>query len=502
VVVDNSIRSRTSRRAALRRLALAVTALTAALAGLGLTGVMSATGSSFPAATPEATCGPGARPETDIQGRVPQRDYDSGRAARGYRCNTRPVSHQGRTGGFKVLRYTDARGHTCAFYDSTLLFPKDAPFQFTSGRGLGVVVLDMDHPRRPRKTANLVTPGMDTPHESVLLNQRRGLLGAVSGNPGTAPGVLDLYDVRSSCRHPKLLSSTPTAVLGHESGWSPDGLTFYASSTGGQTLVALDLTDPTAPKPIFEQAGVNYHGMRVSADGRTLYVANIGDSSTGARFSSGGLRILDVSEIQDRKPNPQVHIIKDLSWPEHSIPQVPQPFTRNGRDYLLEVDEYANYSLTAGADQARAPVGAARIIDVTDPKQPRIVSDLRLQVHQPSAREGAEKNDPGADIPVQGYAGHYCSVPYQKNPKVVACSMILSGLRVFDISHLAEPREVAYFNKPLTTTRADNPTATGAFAMSQPAWDVKRHSIWYSDGNSGFYDVRLTNGTGRLLDRP
>ena len=71
---------------------------------------MSATGSSFPAPTPQARCGPGSRPETDIQGRVPQRDYDSGRAAKGYRCNTRQVSHQGRTGGFKVLRYTDAPG--------------------------------------------------------------------------------------------------------------------------------------------------------------------------------------------------------------------------------------------------------------------------------------------------------------------------------------------------------------------------------------------------------
>jgi len=241
--------------------------------------------------------------------------------------------------------------------------------------------------------------------------------------------------------------------------------------------------------------------MRVSADGRTLYVANIGNSGAGARFSSGGLRIIDVSEIQDREPNPQVHVIKDLTWPEHSIPQVPQPFTRNGRDYLLEVDEFANYSLTAGVDQAKAPVGAARIIDVTDPGQPTIVSDLRLQVHQPGARQGDEKNDPGAAIPVQGYAGHYCSVPYEKNPKVVACSMILSGLRVFDISHLAKPREVGYFNKPLTGTRPDNPSATGAFAMSQPAWDVKRHSIWYSDGNTGFYDVRLTNGVGKLLDR-
>ena len=76
---------------------------------LGVGNLMSATGSSFPAPTPKADCGPGARPETDIQGRVPTADYESGRAARGYLCNTRQVSHQGNTGGFKVLRYRDAR---------------------------------------------------------------------------------------------------------------------------------------------------------------------------------------------------------------------------------------------------------------------------------------------------------------------------------------------------------------------------------------------------------
>jgi hypothetical protein len=492
-----------ARPAAVRRLVVALLAVVLSVAGIGLSGVLTATGSSFPPATPEAHCGPGARPETAAQGRVPQRDYDSGRVRRGYRCNAEAVSHQGRTGGFKVLRYTDSRGHTCAFYDSTLLFPKDVAGNVlaNTGRGIGVVVLDMQDPARPRRTAMLTTPAMLTPHESVLLNTKRGLLGAVSGNPATAPGVLDLYDVRASCRHPRLLSSTPSALLGHESGWSKDGNTFYASSTGGQTLVALDVSNPAVPKPVFTQAGVNYHGLRLSPDGRRLYVANIGNGDgTGARFSNGGLRIVDVSEIQDRRPDPQVHVLSDLTWPEHSIPQVSEPFTRNGRELLLEVDEYANYDFTQ-LDQSSAPVGAARIIDVTRPRAPFVVSDLRLQVHQPEARKGPQANDPGAALPVQGYAGHYCSVPRRQDPKVVACSMILSGLRVFDIRDLRNPVEAAYFNKPLPAARLDNPTAEGAFAMSQPAWDVKRRSIWYTDGNTGFYDVRLVNGVGRLLGK-
>jgi hypothetical protein len=484
-------------RRPVRRLVAVVAALAVAGTMLGLTGTGSATGDAFPAPTPQAECGPGARPETTPrQGRVPTSDYESGRAARGYECNTEQVARHGQTGGFKVQRYRDAQGNVCAFYDSTLLFPKDT--LFNAARGLGVYVLNMNDPSRPRQTATLSSPAMDSPHESVLVNRRRGLLGAVLGNAATNAGVLDLYDIKSDCRHPELLSSTPTAVLGHESGWAPDGRTFWASSSGGQTLTAIDVSDPRVPRPVFFQSGVNYHGLRLSDDGRTMYVAEIGNPTDGS-FASGGLRILDVSEVQDREPNPQVRIISELDWPERSIPQVAEPFTRNGHPYLLEVDEFANYNFTSGQDQSDAPVGAARIIDIADPENPVVVSHLRLEVHQPAARESSQQNDPGARSPVQGYAGHYCSVPRRTDPKLVACSMILSGLRVFDISDLRSPVEVGYFNRPLTEQQPLNPTAEGAYAMSQPAWDVGRRQIWYSDGNTGFYAVRLTNGVGALL---
>lgn len=255
------------------------------MVALTLSGVMAATGRSFPAATPAAKCGPGAQPETSIQGRVPQTDYESGRAAQGYRCNTRQISHQGSTGGLKVLRYRDSKGHTCAFYDSTMLFPKD--LLFNAAEGLSVIVLDMADRRHPRQVATLTSPAMLSPHESLLLNKKRGLLGATLGNSYASVGVLDLYDVRTDCRRPRLLSSTRAARLGHESGWSRDGRTFYSASSGGQTFEAIDLTDPANPKRIFEQHGVNYHGLRLSNDGRTLYVAHIGNPA-GGRISSGG----------------------------------------------------------------------------------------------------------------------------------------------------------------------------------------------------------------------
>ena len=88
------------------------------------------------------------------------------------------MAHQGNAGGFKVQRYTDRKGHTCAYYDSTLLFPRDVASNLLSGDGLGVVVLEMNNPSRPRRTATLVTPAMLSPHESLLVNKRRGLLAA------------------------------------------------------------------------------------------------------------------------------------------------------------------------------------------------------------------------------------------------------------------------------------------------------------------------------------
>ena len=486
-----SSRPPVSRRAVAVRL-ISLCAAAGLIAG-ALTMTSSAETEPSLAAVPRADCGPGSRPETAAQGRVPSRDYRSGRAARGYTCNTKQVGRFGDSGGFKVFRYVDQGGRVCAYYDSTLLVGTDVPYN-AGQEGLGVIVLDMDDPTRPRQTDALSTVGMDSPHESLLLNERRGLLVAVSGNPGTAPGVLDVYDVSDNCRHPALRSSfTPSGILGHESGFAPDGKTFYVSSTGGQTLTAIDLADPAVPKVLAVKTDVVYHGMRLSADGNLLYVAEIG-TPEGNRYANGGLAVLDVSQVQDRETAPEMPVVSQLAWRSGSIPQVPLPITIRGHKYLLEVDEYANFTragFESGVYQADAKVGAARMIDVDDPGNPRVVSNIRLQVNQPENRRGPQQNDPGAQSPVQGYAGHYCSVPRRVNPKIAACSFIASGLRIFDIRHPRHPKEIGYFNQPQTAPDAGR---EGAYAMSQPAWDLRRGAVWYTDGNTGFYVVKLTNG--------
>ncbi len=432
-----------------------------------------------PAATPRARCGPGSLPETDLQGRVPKADYASGRAAQGYTCNAAEVSHTGTTGGFKTFRYTDRTGRVCAFYDGTLLFGT-AP---THGELGGVHVLDMSDPARPVETARLLTVAMQSPHESLALNPQRGLLAAGTGSPGTAPGLVDVYDVSQDCRNPVLQSTSPLGILGHESGFSPDGRTLWISTTAQPGVTALDVSNPKLPSIVWRSTDYTFHGMNLSASGDRLYAADLGKP---------GLTILDVSQVQARAASPVVTEVSHLTWGTVSIPQNTVPLTVKGRRYLLEFDEYARGAGSGGlAYDPSAAVGAARMIDIQDDRRPKVVGELRLQVNNPSARAGDQKDDPGAQQFVQGYAAHYCAAPRATDPGIVACSFILSGLRVFDVSDPTKPREVAYFNQPAPDGL---PLTSGAYAMSAPSFDIKNKTIWYADGDSGFYAVKLTNG--------
>lgn len=487
---------RSSRPASLRHLAVALTFVVAGGIGFAAFGLGEA--DRGPQPVPRAKCGPGSKPETSIQGRVPKADYVSGRAAKGYTCNTRLVAHQGVSGGFKTLRYTDRRGNTCAYYDSTLLVGRDVLNNLLTGDPLGVVVLDMNNPKKPKLTDTLLSPTMLSPHESLLVSQKRGLLMAEMGTAVTLPGIFEIYDIKTDCRHPKKLATRVSSLFGHESGLSRDGKTYYASGTAAG-LAAIDISDPRRPRTIYQDYNVQYHGLRLSADGKTMYAAHIGTVGLGG-ITGAGLHILDVSEIQERKPHPEIKILSDLRWRNPSIPQVAEPFTQDGHQYVFEVDEFVDlFSVNGLSDLKHSPVGAARIINVDDPKHPRVVSNIRLAVHQPDVHSGKQMQDPGGWFPAQGYAAHYCGLPKRDNPKIAACSMILSGLRVFDISDVRHPREVAYFNKPVTKSKKLTVFGNGAYAMSQPAWDIQRNSIWYTDTNSGFYVVKLTNGVQKLL---
>lgn len=428
--------------------------------------------------TPQAPCSRDSRPETGRQGRVPKSDYDSGRAAKGYTCNAADIGHEGTSGGFQVHRYVDKAGHECGYYDSTLLFPSNEP----ASPG-GVVVLDMSNPAKPTRTTVLSTFAMKSPHESLRLNATRGLLVAVAGSPVTQVGVVDVYDLSGDCRKPTLMSTTPLGILGHEGGFSPDGRTYFASTTADRGLTAIDLTNPMVPRIVWRSPDIGVHGLSISDDGKRAYLADVSNGPTQNYYreitnGGGGMRILDISQIQDRALVPQVSEIGYVTWPEVTIPQNTIPVTIRGHRYVIEFDEYDGNVTAYSADEN---VGGVRIIDLADEVHPKVVSRMRLAVWERRARAD-QATDPGASYGPQGYAAHYCAVPQRVEPGIVACSTIASGLRIFDIRDPLRPREAGY---------ANHPASGGGYAMSAPAFDPVTRDVWYADSNSGLWVERL-----------
>jgi hypothetical protein len=290
-------------------------------------------------------------------------------------------------------------------------------------------------------------------------------------------------------------------VLAHESGLSPDGNVFWAASTSTDYIFAVDISDALLPTVIY-QSNFGSHGINIGDDGSRTYLSQ----------SGAGLMILDTTEVQDyvgkaatpvldadvvtglldgpgSSGAPQVTQIAKLDWGSRSIPQNSVPFTSNDSKYLMEVDEFGSCE----------EVGAARIIDINDETNPFVLSNLRLEVHDP-ANFDAVCDDPGTQTPIiQGYGAHYCHIPTRVDPTIVACSMIVSGLRIFDISDVANPVEVAYFNAPVQPRDAFGTPLTGGalqasnWAMSSPAFAPERNEVWYTDAFQGFFAVRLTN---------
>ena len=147
----------------------------------------------------------------------------------GLHCNVDLVAHQGTLGRLQGAALRRPRRARVRVLRHRAAVPVNALKLDTNSQG--VAVLDMCDPAHPVQTATLTELPMMSPHESLNLNPKRGLLAAVLGNPSTYPGLVSIYDVSKDCRHPVLQSTQPVARIGHESGFSPDGKTFYAAGT-------------------------------------------------------------------------------------------------------------------------------------------------------------------------------------------------------------------------------------------------------------------------------
>ena len=474
------------------------------------------------ASVPPAHCGPGSVPEHGVQGEVPLKDRQDGRSQLGYRCNLILIGqHQGQGAGWQNAWY----GH-CDYYDTkTGVDPADFPNGNGNGqKSPGTQVIDVSNPAHPKLTANLNTPALDGPWESLKVNQPRGLLAGVGGfgAEGEGPLYFDVYDVKTDCAHPKLLASLPINVPeGHEGNWAPDGMTYYASPQGA-SVAAIDVSNPRSPRLITTFQDETYpgdldHGLSVSSDGDTLYMAAVGGLQPGV--GKDGIEIWNVSQIQHRAAVPVVAHIGSVYWADGAVMQSSIPVSYSGHPYLVAFDEggvgTANSPLSS---LTGVPAGGARIIDLADPASPVIVSNIRLAIETP--RYATQNATDVAGNGSFGYEAHYCSVDRQVNPTALACGMFQSGIRVFDIRNPRTPREIAYFNPPAQvakhgtlngsehdggSTNTQPPNDTTDWCTSQIRFYTARdgsHELWAQCQDNGFMVLKFTNGAYPLSALP
>ena len=484
----------------------------------------------IPLTVTKAKCGPNDHPETALQGQVTAAMRAAG--FKGFNCNLELVGQfRGNGANWQTTQFKqrvrddddaderDGKRQTrvCGYHGTA------SPTLSAPGRTqFGVPVIDLTDPRNPTTTAFLTTPSMLDPWESLKVNERRQLLGADNGQNGGGGPEIDIYDLSQDCSHPQLIVSKAVGtgadgglvapVVGHEGSWAPDGLTYYGGDLRNRQYYAVDTSDPSAPKLIatWKPGFANVHGLSIRDDGNRGYFVSLDggvDLTNPAVPATNGLMIYDLSEIQARKPNPQAKLVSKLFWKDGSGAQHTIPVRINGKPFIIHVDEAGSGGFSSAAQIARAcaanlpPFPMARLIDISDEKNPQIVSRVMLETHDPANCAQVQPDLVGLSIFT--YGSHYCSVDNRHHATTLACGYFNSGIRVFDIRDPKRPKEIAYFNPAGTATisSGSNHPLANNWRSGGPDWcsaqvhlDAKNARLWTTCQDNGVLVLKFREG--------
>ena len=475
------------------------------------------------ASIPIAHCRQGDAVETGLQGLTTPAEIASGQAAKGFNCNADIVGqYQGEGASWQLTAWKN-----CAYFDQRLNSAEAHP---------GTVVVDVSDPKNPKPTAWLSDNAMLDPWESLKVNPKRQLL-AAGQRPTPAQNFagtgFSIYDISQDCAHPAMKSfiNIPGS-FGHTGQWAPDGNTYYITPLRtDQTLEAIDTSDPANPQVIACAPGsfgcgsngfftapssqfgtARWHDLEFSKDGNTAYISML---ATGVPTVGNGLVILDVSDFQSRKPNPAYRVISQLTWDDGSNgAQNSMPITIKGKPYVLFTDESGGP--VNGCSLGHSGGGFPRLIDVSDPTKPFTAAKLILDIHDPANCQVAATTpvtNPAVNTSTGftssapfGFSCHYCNVDDVDDAKIAACNCFAAGLRIFDISNVNAPKEIAYLKpaaqgtKSLPGSQYANTAPAGYvrnfdWATSKPSFPKDRGAtsgdLWTTTQDNGFMVVHI-----------
>jgi hypothetical protein len=334
----------------------------------------------------------------------------------------------------------------------------------------GTTVIKVAADGTPTVTATLTTVGFRSNWESMKANPVSNLLVGYEANGSK----LTVYDIKE-CSKPVFKSTVTIGGLisvGHAGNFSPDGTIYYASSMYTASLYAMDLTDPAKPKLITDKFDRQAHDLYVSNDGKRGYFAMPNVLNLGI----GSFALMDLTDVQARKPGATGKLISEIKWDDGNTSQFPVPVTYGGKNHVIITDELGSGNCN---DPKKPQWGYARILNLSDEKNPKLASLIKTEAQDPSNCKGQG----GLGDLQFGVGTHYCNVDRLNDPRVLACGNWDGGLRVYDIRNPAKPRELAYFD-------------TAAGGMPGLARIVpEKKQIWLAFTPGTFYVLKIADGS-------
>jgi hypothetical protein len=244
-----------------------------------------------------------------------------------------------------------------------------------------------------------------------------------------------------------------------ECGWDESLRMENAQRPFSNGLMIVDMTDPANVKEVARwwAPGQRYgeeeeYKKYPFAGDQSSWTGNHGSMSVPKRpedggtvgyagFGAFGMYVMDLTDITKPKPYGKVRYEYETMGgiPYHTVyPIIADPAHPQLQHIVLGIPE------TIQAD-CREPYKIPYVIDVRDPRNPKIIGLF--------PRPAAPEDAPYADFCLaRGRFGSHNTqawlAPGTARPEVVAISWFVAGLRVFDLTTPAAPREVAWFVPP------------------------------------------------------
>jgi hypothetical protein len=303
-------------------------------------------------------------------------------------------------------------------------------FAHMGDNGIGTSIVDVRDPSAPRLATQLPVPAGVHSHKvqivgDVLLVNYEQYKGA------TGQGGLKVFDVARPAE-PREIGFLPMTGKGvHRMTYWEEPYAYVTGSEEGWTdqfLMIVDLADPANPRevgrwwmPGMHMAGGEQLDLPPGRVSKLHHALVRGDRAYCGWWDQG-LVILDIADKE--RPTFVSHL--DFGAYQSGCTHTCLPL--QGRDILIVTDE-------STADECREVAKHVRVIEIADERNPKEVGRFPI---------------PGGDFAVRGgrFGPHNLHEPRPgtpDDPNTVYLTYFNAGVRVYDVSVPAAPREIAYF---------------------------------------------------------